>query len=588
MKKRIISRYCAMAMALCVLLSVLGGGFAFASEEMADSPISEPVETSAAPAQEESMYAEASEMAYALDAAADEDTAADADESEDNALLNFVGDYAADRCTLTVEANEAPNASIHVIWGQSATETVEYYMSGAFDSENMCINYTGGVKEEVVYDEDGFPNSTVVYDDGVGSILFYLDGSIQWTIENEDVELTLKYLDNTQELITVTADFGADHADYAKMFAGVSDELYLEDTGYQVACKVPKGVSLKEAMSSFFNAFPETYADGGKMLDTAHYGFALKSIDKYANEDELSAESATYGDVVASEDFTIYALWLEPTDAAITVEAPTGGTTVTKKGEGESDPKPVAALSGHIHVMDGLAPAWMEKDAAGEWRVFEGVMEQGKKYNALVAAEADFGYYISDKGVTVNGKAVENPEIYFGTMLLTVTELEAKAVEPTTTPKEYVFLSGEHAFWTTGDSDLSFRVDGDYADFTGVKVDGTLIDAKNYTSASGSTVVNLKAAYLATLSEGKHTLTVVYKDGEVSTDFTLKKAASASTDNKATPSPSPNNTKSAETSPKTGDESNILPWALLLGASVFGLGAAVSRKRKEKDRVGNQ
>lgn len=74
------------------------------------------------------------------------------------------------------------------------------------------------------------------------------------------------------------------------------------------------------------------------------------------------------------------------------------------------------------------------------------------------------------------------------------------------------------------DGTLTVRANGDFSKFTGVKIDGTLIDAENYTAVSGSTIITLKTAYLKTLSVGTHTITVVYPDGECSTNFVIKTA----------------------------------------------------------------
>ena len=45
--------------------------------------------------------------------------------------------------------------------------------------------------------------------------------------------------------------------------------------------------------------------------------------------------------------------------------------------------------------------------------------------------------------------------------------------------------------------------------FTGVKVDGNLIDKSNYTAKKGSTIITLKASYLNTLSAGTHTVEIL-------------------------------------------------------------------------------
>ena len=139
----------------------------------------------------------------------------------------------------------------------------------------------------------------------------------------------------------------------------------------------------------------------------------------------------------------------------------------------------------------------------------------------------------------------------------------------------YSIIEGVNSSWTKNtDGTLTFRANGDFSKFTGVKIDGTLIDTRNYTAASGSTVITLKADYLKTLSVGTHKLTVVYTDGECSTNFEVKKAASEQA------KPAEGN-KTNTTSPKTGDNSNLLLWMVLLFVSSFGiLGTTVYGKKK--------
>ncbi len=134
------------------------------------------------------------------------------------------------------------------------------------------------------------------------------------------------------------------------------------------------------------------------------------------------------------------------------------------------------------------------------------------------------------------------------------------------------------------DKTLVFRANGDFSKFTGVKVDGTLIDAKNYTAVSDSTVITLKADYLNTLSVGNHTLTVVYNDGECSTNFEVKAASEPTkpTEGDKTETTTPTGGKDT-TNPQTGDNSNTLLWVSLLVASVAGiLGTVVYSKWKNR------
>ena len=87
----------------------------------------------------------------------------------------------------------------------------------------------------------------------------------------------------------------------------------------------------------------------------------------------------------------------------------------------------------------------------------------------------------------------------------------------------YNFIDGASGEWIKNSGkDLGFKADGEFSKFTGVKVDGTLIGADKYTVITGSTLVTLKKDYLETLSVGKHTLSVVYTDGECITEFEVK------------------------------------------------------------------
>lgn len=70
-------------------------------------------------------------------------------------------------------------------------------------------------------------------------------------------------------------------------------------------------------------------------------------------------------------------------------------------------------------------------------------------------------------------------------------------------------------------SDLTVRSNAPFDLFKQVKVDGTELDTSSYTVADGSTLVTLKASFLATLSTGEHTLDVVSETGTATTTFTI-------------------------------------------------------------------
>ena len=198
-------------------------------------------------------------------------------------------------------------------------------------------------------------------------------------------------------------------------------------------------------------------------------------------------------------------------------------------------------------------------------------------YTVTVMIRADRGVGFADEvDVTVNGAAatgVSDGESLTVTYTFPVTE-PFPGGETATEQPPYAMLDGMNGTWTAGDADLYFRANGNYSKFIGVKVDGAMIDEENYTSASGSTVVNLKAAYLSTLSAGTHTLTMVYSDGEVSTDFTVQKASAT-----ATP-----DTASSTATPKTGDDSSLALWLSLVFVSLTGIAVTMALGKRKRAR----
>ena len=112
---------------------------------------------------------------------------------------------------------------------------------------------------------------------------------------------------------------------------------------------------------------------------------------------------------------------------------------------------------------------------------------------------------------------------------------------------------------------LSFTSNAAYSDFIRVELDGKTLDAKNYTVKEGSTVVTLKADYVAILSAGKHAIGIVSESGTATTTFIVNAKAVD------------NDTKS----PQTGDNSHMALWIALLFVSGAGvIGTTVYGKKK--------
>ena len=142
---------------------------------------------------------------------------------------------------------------------------------------------------------------------------------------------------------------------------------------------------------------------------------------------------------------------------------------------------------------------------------------------------------------------------------------------------DYKIIEGANGTWTqNSDGTLTVHVDGEFSKFVGVKVDGEFINSKNYTAKSGSTIVTLSKDYLATLSVGQHTLTVVFTDGNGDTTFTVKAASDNNPGTAVTPDNTTNN-------PQTGDHSGIVLAVVVLlvsGGALTVLGIAKKKAGK--------
>ena len=146
-------------------------------------------------------------------------------------------------------------------------------------------------------------------------------------------------------------------------------------------------------------------------------------------------------------------------------------------------------------------------------------------------------------------------------------------------PGTYEAVSGAGATWTEDSADpLIFtfkRTVGDettFTHFSGIEVDGKAVPEKdssgriNYTAKKGSVIISLQPTFLATLSEGKHTLKAIFNDGNsVEVAFTISHAK--------TP-----------VGPATGDEQNGLLWVIIALAALttIALTLTILQKRRKQ------
>ena len=234
---------------------------------------------------------------------------------------------------------------------------------------------------------------------------------------------------------------------------------------------------------------------------------------------------------------------------------------------------------------------------------------------AVTAYYAD-GYSESVQDYTTNVSAIDLSA--YGDKILTVsytkngvTKTKDITIKVNAAPTSYKIISGADSEWKQNtDETITIIGNGEFSKFESVKVDGSIIDAKNYTAKEGSTIIILKADYLKTLSVGTHSFEIVWADGSAVTSFKVSKntsdnegskdnngnknnsndnpnsnPAAVPDDKKTNGSDSGSNTDDSQRiiAPQTGDSSHPMLWVTLLAASFAGLLALLSVRRKKDE-----
>ena len=171
-----------------------------------------------------------------------------------------------------------------------------------------------------------------------------------------------------------------------------------------------------------------------------------------------------------------------------------------------------------------------------------------------------YKYQLDDNGsgtIVVEGKAVKK-------------ETNAPASNDDSSEEPYKIINGAKSTWNGSTTEgLTIRGDGDFAKFAGVRVDGNWIPSAHYEAKSGSTIVTLKPSYLASLSEGEHTVDIMWIDDSASTTFTVAANTAA-----AQPE--------LDSVPKTGE--GVMGWMpealLFTAAALVTFGGLLCRRSK--------
>ena len=105
--------------------------------------------------------------------------------SNQNIIMNFIGNYASDRATMTVSNFGSDGAAFAITAGNSYDTTTYWSMSGDIEQydDRLEIAYTNGAKTVNEYNDDGsLASSDVIYNGSSGRMTIWVnDYSISWS-----------------------------------------------------------------------------------------------------------------------------------------------------------------------------------------------------------------------------------------------------------------------------------------------------------------------------------------------------------------------------------------------------------------------
>lgn len=253
------------------------------------------------------------------------------------------------------------------------------------------------------------------------------------------------------------------------------------------------------------------------------------------------------------------------------------------------------AANGHVWNTDYTVDKQPTCTETGSKSIHCRNCREVKDVKAIEASGHTLGDWIIDKPATVETAGSRHKECETCGAILEKEEIKKLELPA------YKIIDGAESTWTQNtntDGSLVIRGDGAIAKFKEVRVDGVVIDVKNYTVTEGSTIITLKTEYLKTLPAGKHTFEIAWIDGSAATYFTVA-GSTTEEDNKLEDNKVEDNTiddKKAEdnnvensrsdvdsnASLKTGDTTDIRLWLILLmSALTIMTGLTVKSKRND-------
>ena len=203
---------------------------------------------------------------------------------------------------------------------------------------------------------------------------------------------------------------------------------------------------------------------------------------------------------------------------AQTVVPAKGHTEVTDPAEEPTCTKPGKTAGKHCSVCNEVIVAQTTIPAAGHTEVVDPAVAATCTKTGLTEGKhcsVCDTVIVAQTEVPATGHIYDNDED---------TECNAcgfvRVVEEVITPE---IIEGKDGKWNTKKrNNLSFTTNVSSARFIGIKVDGVEIDESQYERQNDGTKIILSIDFLSTLSVGKHTISVLSKDGVAETEFTVE------------------------------------------------------------------
>lgn len=152
---------------------------------------------------------------------------------------------------------------------------------------------------------------------------------------------------------------------------------------------------------------------------------------------------------------------------------------------------------------------WLYTDDRG---YASGKAEYNTEYKVQVGLEPETAYKfapISKIKATVNGQ--DKTELREGNSGNIYVRYTFPATAPQPSDEGVKIINGNDSTYEPGSNEaLTFHGSGELDYFQCVKVDGGEVDPNNYDKSKGSTIIKFKPEYLATLSNGSHTIEMVW------------------------------------------------------------------------------